>query len=236
MNKIQKAEMNVYEALGVKQFKKFVLWLRDNLPAKATKGLSKEEKLAIMRNTPSNYSIGNVADLDAVKNFKKKIRYNAKVHLVGMASSIFYFTSLALNPGSIFVPFVVIHSIFFPINTYCVMLQRYNNIRINELIKKMTPRYERQKNVIREEIKKDDNEILSHEYVMTNDKDEREVVTIDEIIDNSSIEQLRKMKETLEKFVRESDNCKMNNNNPITKENIIGFNTDKKKLLKLVYR
>ena len=80
------------------------------------------------------------------------------------------------------------------------MLQRYNGIRINKLIKKMTPRYERQKDKIKEELKKEDSLLLEHTYKIVDKKGRETNITFDDLIANANMEQLKQYREYLANF------------------------------------
>ena len=77
------------------------------------------------------------------------------------------------------------------------MLQRYNGIRINQLIEKMTPRYERQKDTIKKELRKDDSLLLEHTYKIVDKKERVTSITFEDLIANANIEQLEQYREYL---------------------------------------
>jgi hypothetical protein len=94
-----------YEFLGVKCFKNLITKLMPNNKA-----------------GPNNYYIGNERTIDDLLNFEKYTRFNEKVHLLG---SVFSLTGLLCNNY-----FSVISGLFFVLNLYCCLIQRYNRARV----------------------------------------------------------------------------------------------------------
>lgn len=115
-------EIKFYEKIGVRQWKKFVLWLMALLirNPKARKG--------------GNYYLAG-RSLKNVKSFKKMLLFNASIHIWAISNNIRYFIEFTIPNGSFsFSDIFVI--IAFVINLYCIMLQRYNWLRINKVLKK----------------------------------------------------------------------------------------------------
>lgn len=77
------------------------------------------------------------------------------------------------------------------------MLQRYNCIRINQLIEKMTPRYEKQKDAIKEELIEKDSLLLEHTYKIIDKKEKETSVNFEDLIANASIDELKKYRNYL---------------------------------------
>lgn len=114
-----------------------------------------EEKRKRIRDVPSNYNIGKVKNLEAMKSFKKKSVFNAIIH---------FFSILCLAP-CLTLPFesMTLQSIIISImalilnivNIYCIMFQRYNYIRINQIINRMENynNYKKDKAIILEPVK-----------------------------------------------------------------------------------
>lgn len=116
-------EMKIYEKLGVRQWKKIVLWL-----------MSK-----IIRNPKdrhgTNYYLAGT-NVKAVKEFKKWLWCNGIIHAIGIIQCIYQIICYALKRNLISsFTFVVIVYLF--INLYCVMLQRYNWLRIKRVLSKV---------------------------------------------------------------------------------------------------
>lgn len=118
--------MKLYEHLGVRQFQKLVFGLEKVIHFK-DKGKN------------INYHIKK-SNIDELDNFKKFLYYNGTIHVrnalvVALLIIIqpFLFSSATL--------FYLIPSLIK--NLYCVMLQRYNYLRINKVIEIKTQRIEK---------------------------------------------------------------------------------------------
>lgn len=193
MNKKGKnIELKIYELLGIKIFRKMAFGLRD-ISALALK-MSKEERTDKPYNTASTYNIGKIDSLEDIKKFKKNLFINAGIHLWAL--------SLCLIGGtaSLPIPITIINLIGIGINLYCIMLQRYNCVRINQLIKKMTPRYEKQKESIKEELRKDDLLFKDHTYKIVDKKERETSITLEDLIATATIEQLKQYRDHLSYF------------------------------------
>lgn len=198
MKKNNNIEMKIYELLGVKVFRKMAFGLRDILAFPLTIKMSKEERKDFLYHTASNYNLGKVKSLEDIKKFKKQLFINAGIHV--WALSVCLPSFLKVVGGTASLSTTIINLTCIGINLYCIMLQRYNGIRINQLIEKMTPRYERQKDTIKEELRKDDSLLLDHTYKIV-DKRERETsITFEGLIANANIEQLKQYREYLAYF------------------------------------
>lgn len=198
MKKTKNIEMKIYELLGVKVFRKMAFKLRDILAFPLTIKMSKEERKNFLNNTASNYNLGKVKSLEDVKKFKKQLFINAGFHIYGLFVCLPNF--LKVIDGAASLSTTIINLTCIGINLYCIMLQRYNGIRINKLIEKMTPRYERQKDIIKEELRKDDSLLLEHTYKIVDKKERETNITFEDLIANANIEQLKKYREYLAYF------------------------------------
>ena len=226
-------EMFIYELLGVKSFKKMAFALRDNMWILRTLKMSKEERHNYLYNTASNYNLGKVESLEDLKNFKNEIFWNAEIHLFGFLISMLFFIKFIVGSAFLAAIITLISSV---INLYCVMLQRYNCIRINQLIKKMTPRYEKQKDAIKDELIKENSLLLEHTYKIV-DKNERETtINFEDLIANANIKQLKMYREYLAYF--QSINQSMRENNFYFAEHQIDMSVpiEKQKMLKLEFK
>ena len=221
-------ELKVYEKFGVKKFKEIVLKIRDILATLFLPGDSKQEKIEKIRNKNTNYNIGNVSKLDNVKKYKNKIFFNAGLHILSFILCLPTFSKMILGTASVFSSTVI--TICAILNVYCIMLQRYNYIRVSDLEKRMAPREERKKEKIKKEIKLDDSLFLDHTYKISDKKDRCNFVSIDELIENASLDELKLYRAYLlyYKFVEE---------NKIDDENVqISLPITKNKTLKLEYK
>lgn len=187
---MENLEMKIYEKLGVKKFKNFVL----NLNVKAT------DNKKIKGN---NYYLDQGHGLEDLKKFKLEILFNGYLHtyssiacIVSMMGSII---PIALYP-------ILIATM--TLNTYCIMLQRYNWIRIKKAIKKNEPLEERKKEKIKQELQEQEDKLLPHTYkTIKNFKIPKEV-SFDKLIEDASLEDLKRYRKSLNFFGQISDKMK----------------------------
>ena len=143
MSNKKKLELKIYEFLGVKQFKKAVFML-EKIIHKRDKGKN------------INYHIKNSNDRESVDSFKKYLYYNGFIHTKNLITGIPIIVFAILCGQNLL---FLIPLILFLINdVYCVMLQRYNWLKISEFEKKLEIRDEKkidlsQKNFAKKEIK-----------------------------------------------------------------------------------
>lgn len=166
-------EEKIYEAMGIKTFKKLVL----NMQQKLRKVLKVDDEKV----SGDNYFI-ETQNLEGYNKFKRQgLLYNFSVHfpamIIGGLLIINTITSNNINIG-----LLARDGLFFGINTYCCMLQRYNQIRINKVIDRLK---------IREEKKqiKDDN--FDKDKILHND------LNLNQIKKKTAIEELLQKRETL---------------------------------------
>ena len=131
MKKGQKIETKVYELLGVKLFKKATFKLEEIIHRK-DKGKN------------INYHIKNSYSIESVNDFKKFLYYNGTIHVknVIVGSAILLTLILFFNNPIAIVPI----SILTIKDLYCIMLQRYNWIKINDFEERLTSRKEKKIN------------------------------------------------------------------------------------------
>ena len=129
-----KIEKKVYELLGVKQFKKLTFILEKIIHFK-----DKRKNI--------NYHIKNL-DLDSIEKFKKFLYYNGFIHA---RNSIFLTIIMAIMIAlKVNVAVSITILIFLIKDLYCVMLQRYNWIRLTEHQKRVK---KKKSNIEQKEIK-----------------------------------------------------------------------------------
>lgn len=193
-------EMKIYEMLGIKKFKKFVLFLIELGVYPFTKHMTKEERRTMLWNSGGNYHLGKVNSVEDVKKFKKQLLFNTGIHVAGLLICVYptvgIITGEAALATDIIVPPLIV------LNSYCIMLQRYNDIRINKFIKKMEPRSKNEKDEVSDELRKEDSLIPEHTYKIIKKKNKEENITLDEVIDNSNIDDLKRYRQYLESFRR----------------------------------
>lgn len=136
-------ELRIYEFLGVKQFKKAVFML---------------EKIIHRRDKGKNvnYHIKNSNDRKSVDSFKKYLYYNGFIHTKNLITGIPIIVFAILCGQNLL--FLIPLLLFLIKDIYCVMLQRYNWLKISEFEKKLEIREEKkidlkQKDFGKEEIK-----------------------------------------------------------------------------------
>lgn len=217
MKKKKNIEMRIYEILGIKTFRKMAFAICDKILISRTKNMTKEERKDYLYHRASNYSIGKINSLEDIQNFKRKLFSNALIHSIGVASFILIFIMSGTGTITSNILELIFNSIFGVINLYCVMLQRYNCIRINQLIKRMMPRYEKQKETIKEELRKENSLLNEHTYKIVDKNEKETIITFEELIANATIEQLNKYREYLQNI-----NQACNENTNISKEKQVG--------------
>lgn len=179
-------EMKIYEKIGVKQFRKFVFFTVNNacliFMGKFFK--SKEEKQEIIQELnkqPSNYNIGSKINKKTINNFKKQIYLNSAIHISAFLLLLpSYFLILV---GNLPLDLVILTGIFTVINTYCLILQRYNSIRIDKTLEKLKQHEERKQEKLKEKQKEN---IKTYEY--QKNKEKVELKQMREILLNSQTE------------------------------------------------
>lgn len=125
MKKSQKIEMKIYELLGVKQFKK-ATFILEKIVHRKDKGKN------------INYHIKNSFNIESVKEFKKFLYYNGTIHVKNIIiKSVFLIVPLILIKNQIMVIVMLLSMIK---DTYCVMLQRYNWLKLNDFEEKLIVR------------------------------------------------------------------------------------------------
>lgn len=196
--KSKNLELRIYEILGVKIFKKMVFELLYSLSFFVTFKLSRKERKNIIDSMPSNYVMKKGNRLQDLKNFKKYILFNTGIHTLGFAISMY-----SIINTIIFFPItlsVITYLFLIIVNLYCLMLQRYNWVRINEVINKFTPHEEKIKSKLKEELKEKDKFLSPHTYKIVNVNKKEKTVTFDDLLNNTTIKQLKEYKKHLEMF------------------------------------
>ena len=77
------------------------------------------------------------------------------------------------------------------------MLQRYNQIRINQTIKRILPYEEKQKTKIKEELKGLENSLSEHTYAIIDKKNNEKEITFNELLQTATLEELKKYRDYL---------------------------------------
>lgn len=211
MKKINEIEMKVYEKLGVRFFRKmayglyYIIWK----PILFFSIRDKEERKR-RYTQPNNYNMKKGNGMQDLRDFKKMLLLNAGIHTFFLADTIYdYIMALVSGvPVSLATAFIIP----FLLNSYCIMLQRYNHLRINKVLEKGEKVEARKKVVLCEELKKDEFLSKVESYKIINRKNKEEVpVTFDEFLNESSLQDLKYYKEALESSKRFYNYLKENN-------------------------
>ena len=115
--------MNFYRKIGVLQWKKFVLWLMSLLIR------NPEERKG------TNYYLAGI-NRKSVKDFRKMLLLNGMIHVVGAIFCIQDIASIIIANNIVSISMLYVIILFF-VNLYCVMLQRYNWLRIKKVLNKV---------------------------------------------------------------------------------------------------
>ena len=119
------------------------------------------------------------------------------------------------------------------INSYCIMLQRYNQVRINQAIKRMEPHEEFKKKELKEELIKEDSLLSEHTYKIV-DKDNKEKdVIFEEWLETATYNQLKKYRDYLSHFMKVNQMVEERKNYCASKQLSISVPLQKNKTLKL---
>lgn len=189
MKKNRKVEIKIYEILGIKAFRKMAFKFCLAFLTLFTLSYSKKERKEALYGNPSNYTVGNNVTFDGFKKFKKSLRFNASVHT---AAAIWCIGHL-LTGSSLIIPLIALI-----LNLYCVMLQRYNQIRIEDLLERHKSRYEKKKQELQEELI--NNEILlQNTYSIVDKKGNESSINYVDLI--NSINSVEKLKEYRRKLI-----------------------------------
>lgn len=194
MEKINDFELKLYEILGVKLFRNLAFKTRDIFFF----WLKKPLKDKILYEISNNYIIGKGDNfLRNLKNYKKEIKKNTIIHTVSLIVCLPMFLRYILGLSSL--GYFIFAIILFVLNSYCLMLQRYNNIKINRTIKNYEIREMERKEVIRRELEEAKSKINKDiDIVVFDRRANQKVVTFDEFIELASVKQLKDYKKFLE--------------------------------------
>lgn len=125
MSKNQKFEVKIYELLGIILFKKAVFKLEKIIHRKDGK-----------KNI--NYHIKNSNDMESVDNFKKFLYYNGAIHTKNLIFDIPVIILMIVFRYNLIL--IVPIMLWLIKDIYCIMLQRYNWLKINGFEEKLQVR------------------------------------------------------------------------------------------------
>jgi len=197
-DKLLNKELKFYEKIGVLKFKRLILKLVYQ-PFRLF-GFSKEYVDSVLQQVSNNYFIGQRDGIKSLKKFKYSLLFNASIHTSLLIINVPHYYNLLNGNYSFLASINVIFG--FTLNSYCIMLQRYNQIRINKVIK----RYEKVDFSKREKLKNKitssqvNRNVISYKLVNNSSYDD---VDLDELVKNANLNQLKILKESLESFREE---------------------------------
>ena len=184
--------MKIYEALGVKKFKKLILLNMYIILApcvlSSKPGLSFKEIKKEISSVGTNYFLGSDKSYEHVKEFKLALIINSLIHMYNL---ILLFKDLFTIGASISITHISFIVFFGVLNLYCIMLQRYNYIRINNFLTRMKPAYEKKRQKEITMLKEEDSLLKEHTYKIINNKNKETTINLDELIANSSVRELQ---------------------------------------------
>lgn len=198
MKKRNELEIKIYEKLGIRVFRKMAFGLYYSIwkPFYFISERDKEERKRLLKR-PSNYIMKKGNGMQDLRDFKKMLLLNAGIHTFLIVDAIFDFVMYIINGAPLFWKFMYTLPIL--LNGYCIMLQRYNQLRINKVLEKGEKVEARKKVVLCEELKKDEFLSKVESYKIINQKKKEEIpITFDEFLNESSLQELKNYKEDLE--------------------------------------
>lgn len=190
-----KIELKIYELLGIKTFRKMVFGFCKLIALPFTLLLPKEERKEFLNSIKIiNYNIKGY-NIQNLREFKKYLLLNAMFHVSALLFCLPNFMKVIGGMTSFLQ--TITSCIVITINCYCIMLQRYNHIRINKTINRIRPYEEKQKTQIKEELKKLENSLSVHNHIMIHKKNNDKKTTFDELLQNATLEELKEYRDYL---------------------------------------
>lgn len=182
-------ELKIYEKLGIKKFRNvlmktvYLLFLPFFIIFK----VPKEKRKDTFHNSQMNYFMKKGNGLKDLKDFKKWLYVNAGIHVYALLICI---KGLLTGTFIIEIPFIIL-------NLYCIILQRYNYIRIDNTIKKYEDIEKKKICSIKKTIK--DNIEETHISIYSPKKKINESdKTLDSMLDNLSLKNLKELKNLIQ--------------------------------------
>lgn len=203
MKKKRYIELKIYELLGVKQFKKFVIGLIDTICTPFVFDVPKDKRKDKIHSSVFNYYMGNIKDFTKIKKFKKWLIFNAALHIRALWNLTPNFAEIIVGDAT--TSTIVITSVATVINLYCVMLQRYNWVRIKKATQTIKPYYEKEKNSLIDELQKECLSLGEKSYRIMNARivkptGWKEITSFDELVSTSSLNDLRLYRDRLKAY------------------------------------
>lgn len=192
MMKNKRIERRIYELLGVNIFRKNILFAY--------------EKTFKFFHINVGYKV-NELSVKGFQSYKSIMKRFAISHLFSFILLLFI---IEFFYSDIFLIGIIIDAL---LNGYCIMVQRYNTIRINELLEKMELFEDKRKEKLKKDLRKQDLLIEEHVYKVMNNKKEEAIVTFEELLEDATMEQLKQYREWLLHF--------QNKNQEVIQESIL---------------
>lgn len=96
--------------------------------------MKKEDRKKRLYNTPDNYVMKKGNGMHDLKDFKKHLYTNATIHILALL--VLSDNIIKVFNGQMPIGYTLATISLVGINSYCIMLQRYNYIRINHVLEK----------------------------------------------------------------------------------------------------
>lgn len=188
--KWQNIELKIYELLGVKIFRKMAFGLYKIIGFPFTIFMSKEKRKEFY-NKPNNYNMKKGHGIQDLRDFENMLLLNACIHICALITCIPNF--LNIISGTISLSATIETLISVGVNFYCIMLQRYNHIRINQVIKRKELREEIKNSKLKEKLVKED----EHTYIVVNRIGKEKNITLDQLLEMATYDELKQYREYL---------------------------------------
>lgn len=201
MKKINEVEIKLYEKLGVRFFRKLAYGVYYMLKKPIVYSRVKDKDLRKkMLKSPDNYNMKTGNGMQDLRDFKKMLLINASLHIFFLGDTIHDFIFALVN--GIPISYASAFIIPFLLNGYCIMLQRYNQLRINKVLEKGEKVEARKKVVLCEQIKKEEFLSKVESYKLLSRKNQEEVpITLDDFLNSLSLQDLKFYKESLDSSI-----------------------------------
>lgn len=163
--------------------------------------IPKDERLQTYQKIRTNYKIGKVTEANDIKTFKRNLYFNGIVHgVIGSLNILLFFCPLN-------VPFFILNCLSLLLNTYCVILQRYNFIRIDNTLAKCEKLESKKREILQQNLQNDDfiTQNLSHSLINIKDNSEREI-SFEEFLNTATLKQIKEYMEYLKNIKATMDN------------------------------
>lgn len=187
MKKREEKELKLYEKLGIKKFQKIGFFRRNFITCGIiypfTKLMSRKERYkcvdGLFYKQKSNYNLGEIKGLSDLERYKKYPVVNSVRYLIDLATCIPIIIKIIDGRSPLLSTISTTSAVV--VNMYCIMLQRYNYIRLNRVIEKAKNRS------VQEE--KEESKL-----------EKKESTSVKEVIKNSTVEQLKRYREYLTEY------------------------------------